>query len=216
MTIQIELESLRKEEDVASRESCGEARGGPQDSAGPGLGAQLRVGEGKADIDAVKKTQEELDAAKVELDQAQREEATGCARVGAALWHHPGPRGRMVPKEGEKSGPERVLIHDAVTADDIANVVSRITGIPVSKLTSGHIEKLVHMEDTLQESVRGQDDAIKVVSNAVRLQRAGLSGENRPLASFSPGPHGRRQDGALQEAGGLPLSRPSRPSCAST
>lgn len=62
--------------------------------------------------------------------------------------------------------------------------MSRVTGIPVSKLTSGHAEKLIHMEDSLRESVRGQDEALKAVSNAVRMQRAGLNGENRPLASF--------------------------------
>ncbi|CRK12220.1 hypothetical protein BN1708_017143, partial [Verticillium longisporum] len=89
---------------------------------------------------------------------------------------------QKIPKEEDKQ--DGSLIHDSVTADDIAAVVSRITGIPVSKLTSGHIQKLVHMEDALQASVRGQDEAIKAVSNAVRLQRAGLSGDNRPLASF--------------------------------
>lgn len=71
-----------------------------------------------------------------------------------------------------------------MNADDIAAVVSRVTGIPVSKLTSGHAEKLIHMEDSLRESVRGQDEALKAVANAVRMQRAGLNGENRPLASF--------------------------------
>ena len=76
------------------------------------------------------------------------------------------------------------MIHEAVTADDIASVVSRVTGIPVTKLTSGLAERLIHMEDTLRESVRGQDEALNAVANAVRMQRAGLNGENRPLASF--------------------------------
>jgi ATP-dependent Clp protease ATP-binding subunit ClpB len=92
---------------------------------------------------------------------------------------------QKLPKEGEQpQAKEGTLIHDSVTADDIATVVSRITGIPVSKLTSGHIEKLIHMEDMLRQSVRGQDEALKAVADAVRMQRAGLSGENRPLASF--------------------------------
>jgi ATP-dependent Clp protease ATP-binding subunit ClpB len=63
-------------------------------------------------------------------------------------------------------------------------VVSKSTGIPVTKLMSGEVEKLIHMEDTLRLSVRGQDEALTAVANAVRMQRAGLSGENRPLASF--------------------------------
>lgn len=91
-----------------------------------------------------------------------------------------------LPKDGE-SGTESsdgTLIHDSVNADDIAAVVSRVTGIPVSKLTSGHAEKLINMEASLRESIRGQDEALNAVANAVRLQRAGLNGENRPLASF--------------------------------
>jgi len=88
-----------------------------------------------------------------------------------------------LPKEGEAS-ENGTLIHESVTADDIASVVSRVTGIPVTKLSSGHAERLINMEDSLRESVRGQDEALKAVANAVRMQRAGLNGENRPLASF--------------------------------
>lgn len=186
MTIQIELESLRKEKDIASRERREKLESdlkALQDEVSQ-LTAQWE--KEKSEIGAVKKTQEELDAARIELDQAQREGKFARAselRFGII----PSLEARL-PKEEEAaesdSGSSTTLIHDAVTADDIAAVVSRITGIPVSKLTSGHIEKLVHMEEMLQESVRGQDEAIKAVSNAVRLQRAGLSGDNRPLASF--------------------------------
>jgi ATP-dependent Clp protease ATP-binding subunit ClpB len=92
-----------------------------------------------------------------------------------------------LPKDGEsgtETSADGSLIHDAVSADDIASVVSRVTGIPITKLTSGHAEKLIQMEDTLRQSVRGQDEALEAVSNAVRMQRAGLNGEGRPLASF--------------------------------
>jgi len=182
MTIQIELESLRKDTDVASRERRAKLEEDLKKLQGEvsTLGAQWE--KEKAEMDKVKKTQEELDAARVELDRAQREGDFGRAselRFGTI----PGLEAKL-PEESERAESGRTLIHDSVTADDIANVVSRITGIPVSKLTSGHIEKLVHMEDTLRESVRGQDEAIRAVSNAVRLQRAGLSGDNRPLASF--------------------------------
>ena len=76
------------------------------------------------------------------------------------------------------------MIHDSVTSDDIANVVARATGIPVTKLMAGEVEKLVKMEETLRSHVRGQDQALTAVANAVRMQRAGLNGENRPLGSF--------------------------------
>jgi ATP-dependent Clp protease ATP-binding subunit ClpB len=182
MTIQIELESLRKENDVASRERREKLEGDLTKLQGEVATLNSQWEKEKAEVEKVKKTQQDLDAARVELEQAQRAGDFGRAselRFGIL----PSLEARL-PKEGERSETDRILIHDSVTADDIANVVSRITGIPVSKLTSGHIEKLVHMEDTLKESVRGQDEAIRAVSNAVRLQRAGLSGENRPLASF--------------------------------
>ena len=182
MTIQIELESLRKEKDVASRERKEKLEGdlkALQDQVSE-LNSQWEKERGE--IDAVKKIQEDLDAARIELDRAQRE--GNFARASELRFGVIPDLENKVPKEEENSGADQTLIHDAVTADDIAAVVSRVTGIPVSKLTSGHIEKLVRMEDTLKESVRGQDEAIKAVSNAVRLQRAGLSGENRPLASF--------------------------------
>jgi ATP-dependent Clp protease ATP-binding subunit ClpB len=91
-----------------------------------------------------------------------------------------------LPKDGHSTAKtsEGSLIHESVTADDIAAVVSRVTGIPVTKLTSGHAERLINMEDALRQSVRGQEEALKAVSNAIRMQRAGLNGENRPLASF--------------------------------
>lgn len=79
---------------------------------------------------------------------------------------------------------ENSLFHDAVTAEDIAVVVSRVTGIPVGRLNSGTAERLLQMEEILRMSIRGQDEALKAVSKAVRMQRAGLNGENRPLASF--------------------------------
>ena len=184
MTVQIELESLRKEKDVASKERREKLENDLKKYQEELNELNSRWEKEKAEVDSVKKIQEELDKARFELEQAQRLGNFGKAselRFGVI----PNLEQRL-PKENqaEQDNGDEALIHDSVTADDIANVVSRITGIPVSKLTSGHIEKLVHMEDTLRESIKGQDDAIKAVSNAVRLQRAGLSGENRPLASF--------------------------------
>jgi ATP-dependent Clp protease ATP-binding subunit ClpB len=180
MTVQIELESLRKEKDVASRERREKLEADLKKLQDEITGLTTRWEKERSEIDAVKKTQEELDKARVELDVAQREGNFG--RAGELRYSVIPQLEEKIPKDGEKQ--EGSLIHDSVTADDIAAVVSRVTGIPISKLTSGHIEKLVHMEDSLRQSVRGQDEAIKAVSNAVRLQRAGLSGDNRPLASF--------------------------------
>lgn len=184
MTIQIELESLRKESDVASKERREKLENDLKKLNEEISGLNARWEKERAEIESVKKIQEDLDKAKFALEQAQREGNFGRAselRFGVIP-----DLEQKLPKEGEaqESTSSETLIHDSVSPDDIANVVSRITGIPVTKLTSGHIEKLVHMEDSLSQAVKGQDEAIKAVSDAVRLQRAGLSGENKPLASF--------------------------------
>ncbi|KAK3392987.1 P-loop containing nucleoside triphosphate hydrolase protein [Podospora didyma] len=182
MTIQIELESLRKEKDIASQERREKLEADLNKYQEEVNGLTERWEKEKAEIDAIKQTQAELDKARVELEVAQREGNFGKAselRFGVI----PTLEAKL-PKDNEKAEGEGTLLHDSVTADDIANVVSRITGIPVSRLTSGHTERLIHMEDILRESVRGQDEALKAVADAVRMQRAGLSGENRPLASF--------------------------------
>ena len=190
MTIQIELESLRKESDVASKERREKLERDLKKYQDEISELNTRWEKEKSEIESVKKAQEELDKARFELEQAQRD--GNFARASELRFGVIPDLEQRLPSDSEaaaaaaqaKQESDSSLVHDAVTSDDIANVVSRITGIPVSKLTSGHIEKLVHMEDTLGNSVKGQDEAIKAVSDAVRLQRAGLSGENRPLASF--------------------------------
>lgn len=186
MTIQIELESLRKETDVASkerREKLAETLKSKQVEA-----AKLQEiwDKERAEIEAIKKTKEDLEKARIELEQAQRE---GNFAKASELRYATIPKlQKQLPKDGTEASStgkgRQSLIHDSVTADDIANVVSRSTGIPVTKLMAGEVEKLVHMEDTLRQSIKGQDEALKAVANAVRMQRAGLSGENRPIASF--------------------------------
>jgi ATP-dependent Clp protease ATP-binding subunit ClpB len=188
MTIQIELESLRKETDIASKErkeALERSLTLKQDKAGE-LTAKWE--KERAEIDDIKKAKEELEQARMDLDRAQRE---GNFAKASELRYAtiPGLEQKLRPQEqseegGSSSDATESLLHDSVTADDIAGVVARTTGIPVNKLMSGEVEKLVHMEDTLRQSVRGQDEALKSVANAVRMQRAGLSGENRPLASF--------------------------------
>ena len=186
MTLQIELESLRKETDIASkerREKLEITLKSKQEEA-----AKLTEvwDQERAEIEGIKKTKEELEKARIELEQAQRE--GNFAKAGELRYATIPKLQELLPNEGAEvtttSEGGQAMIHDSVTADDIANVVSRSTGIPVTKLMAGEVEKLVHMEDTLRQSVKGQDEALTAVANAVRMQRAGLSGENRPLASF--------------------------------
>lgn len=182
MTIQIELESLRNEKDIASRERREKLEQDLKACQEEANTLTERWEKERTEIAAIKMAQAELDKARVELDRAQRE--GNFARASELRFGVIPSLEQKVPKEDEKPAADGTLIHDSVTADDIATVVSRITGIPVAKLTSGHIEKLINMEDILRQSVRGQDEALKAVADAVRMQRAGLSGENRPLASF--------------------------------
>ena len=185
MTIQIELESLRKETDVASverKDRLEDTLRSKQDEVN--MLTEKWESE-RAEIESLKKEKEDLESARLELDQAQRD--GNFAKAGELRYSRIPQLEQRIPAEGaDMSSTKRPdsLLHDSVTADDIANVVSKTAGIPVQRLMSGEIEKLVSMEDTLRRSVRGQDDALRSVANAVRMQRAGLSGEHRPIASF--------------------------------
>ncbi|GCB22562.1 heat shock protein 78, mitochondrial [Aspergillus awamori] len=183
-TIQIELESLRKETDVSSRERRDKLQEDLKVKQEEARKLTEVWEKEKAEIEELKRAKEELERARFELEKAQRE--GNFAKAGELRYATIPSLEAKLPKEGEEQATkaQTSLIHDSVTADDIGNVVSRTTGIPVNKLMAGEVEKLIKMEDTLRKSVRGQDEALSAVANAVRMQRAGLSGENRPLASF--------------------------------
>lgn len=186
MTVQIELQSLRKETDIASRER----REHLEETLKSKQNDLLKLSEvwnnKKDQIEAIKATKSLLDKARIELYQAQRE---GDFEKASRITYSAIPELlAKLPKEGSGSSnntnTDELMGHDSVTVDDIAAVVSKTTGIPLNKLQSGEIEKLVHIEETLRQYVRGQDEALSAIANAVRMQRAGLSGQNRPLASF--------------------------------
>lgn len=181
LTIQIELESLRKEQDVASnerREKLEIVLKGKQEE----VVKLTKVWEGeRAEINKIKRAREELELSRHELKQASQ--AGDFAKASLLQYGVIPTLKKKLPKDGDPT-PEGSLIHDSVDSDDIARVVSRATGIPVQKLMTGEVEKLVHLEDEIRKHVRGQDEALKVVADAVRLQRAGLTPETRPMASF--------------------------------
>jgi ATP-dependent Clp protease ATP-binding subunit ClpB len=185
MTIQIELESLRKETDIASKERRERLEQTLKQKQDEVEVLTKKWEQERLELDEIKSAQENLEKAKLELEQARRE--GNFARAGELQYSRIPELEQKLPNDEEGSvdgGRPDSLLHDSVTADDIAAVVSRATGIPLSKLNSGDVEKLLHMEDTLRQSVKGQDEALTAIGNAVRLQRAGLSGENRPIASF--------------------------------
>jgi ATP-dependent Clp protease ATP-binding subunit ClpB len=182
MTIQIELESLRKETDIASKERRERLEGNLKTKQEEVAKLMEQWEKERAEIDEIKNVKGNLEKARLELDQAQRE--GNFAKAGELRYSKIPELEQRLPNDGAAGKAPNSLLHDSVTADDIATVVSRTTGIPVTKLMAGEVEKLIHMEDSLRKHVRGQDEALKAVANAVRMQRAGLSGDNRPLASF--------------------------------
>ncbi|KAF2120477.1 P-loop containing nucleoside triphosphate hydrolase protein [Lophiotrema nucula] len=185
MTIQIELESLRKETDIASKERRERLEENLKKKQGEVKVLMERWEKERAEIQDIKNIKESLEKARLELEQAQRE--GNFAKAGELRYSRIPELEQKLPKDEDAAmtgkSPD-TLLHDSVTADDIAAVVSRTTGIPVSKLMRGESEKLIHMEDSLRNHVRGQDEALTAVANAIRMQRAGLSGDNRPIASF--------------------------------
>jgi ATP-dependent Clp protease ATP-binding subunit ClpB len=136
----------------------------------------------KAALQGATKIKEQIEAARVELDAAQRRQ--DYARMSEIQY------GRLPELEKQLAAAQAAekqefrLVQDRVTDEEIAEVVSRWTGIPVSKMLQGEREKLLHMEQDLHRRVVGQDEAVRAVSDAIRRARAGLSDPNRPYGSF--------------------------------
>ena len=184
MTIEIELESLRKEEDQLSidRKHKLEKELEVKKSELKELTDQWE--SEKRAIDAVKNAKSELEKAKYELEQATREgDYARASRIQYASIPELQDKIQELSKN-ELAAKSSNLLHDSVTSEDIAGVISKMTGIPVNNLLKGEKDKLLDMNILLRQSVVGQDEAIDAVSDAVRLQRAGLTSENRPIASF--------------------------------
>jgi ATP-dependent Clp protease ATP-binding subunit ClpB len=178
--LKIEREALRKETDKASQERLQklEKELAELEEESGRLTTQWQAEKDK--LASGQQLKEQLDGARLELERVQRE--GNLARAGELAY------GVIPDLEKKLAEAEEVaeshMLKEEVTADDIAAVVSRWTGIPVDKMLEGEREKLLQMEDALRSSVIGQDEAIAAISNAVRRARAGLQDPNRPIGSF--------------------------------
>ncbi|HUB25364.1 MAG TPA: ATP-dependent chaperone ClpB [Tepidisphaeraceae bacterium] len=186
MQIQIEIESLRKEKDPASRQRREKAEHELAELQEKNTSLTARWENEKGVMNGIKKTQEEIEAKDVELEQAQRQ---GKLENAARLKHYELPQLRKQLEEGQKKLAKLAadgggLVKDEVGAEQIAQVVSRWTGVPVSRMLEGEREKLIKMEERLADRVIGQEQAVRAVSDAVRRNRAGLGDPNRPIGSF--------------------------------
>ena len=178
--LKIEREALKRETDPASRDRLGNLEGELANLEQQSSELTQRWQAEKDKISAEARLKEQLDAARLELEQAQR--AGDLAKAGELSY---GRIPELQRKLDEAAGATKgAMLREEVTADDIAGVVARWTGIPVERMLSGEREKLLKMEESIGKRVIGQKEAVRAVSTAVRRARAGLQDPNRPLGSF--------------------------------
>jgi ATP-dependent Clp protease ATP-binding subunit ClpB len=180
--IQLKIEelALAKESDQASKDRLAVLREELANLEQQSAELTTRWQNERDKIAAEGKIKEALDHARLELEQAQR--AGDLAKAGELSYGRiPELEKQLVEAQGAS---DNALLREEVTADDIASVVSKWTGIPVDRMMEGEREKLLKMEEVIGQRVIGQQDAVRAVSKAVRRARAGLQDPNRPLGSF--------------------------------
>ena len=180
LRLKIEREGLRRETDAASVDRLETLEGELANLEQQSAELTTRWQAEKDKIAGEAKLKEQLDAARLELEQAQR--GGDLAKAGELSYGRiPALEKQLAEAQGATQG---AMLREEVTADDIAGVVSRWTGVPVDRMLEGEREKLLKMEEVLGARVIGQSDAVRAVSTAVRRARAGLQDPNRPLGSF--------------------------------
>jgi ATP-dependent Clp protease ATP-binding subunit ClpB len=185
MQLEIELQSLGTDDDdagtAARREQLERALAEERERSSA---MHAEWSAEKATIGAVAELHERIEQARIELERAQREADLGRA---AELQYGTIPELEKQLQSAESAESDSAaprFLKEEVDAEDVAEVVAKWTGIPVSRLMEGEIEKLVHMEDRLHERVVGQDEAVSAVSSALRRSRAGLQDPDRPIGTF--------------------------------
>jgi ATP-dependent Clp protease ATP-binding subunit ClpB len=185
LQLQIERTSLAKEKDPASKERLKRIDADLANLKEKSAALTLQWQNEKAAINAVSIVQSQLEAARTELEKAQRAgDLTKSAEIQYGKIPDLEKKLAAVEKQSAQNPGRHALLRQEVTDEDIANVVSSWTHIPVSRMLEGERQKLVKMEERLQQRVVGQSSAIKAVSDAVRRARSGLQDPNRPIGSF--------------------------------
>jgi ATP-dependent Clp protease ATP-binding subunit ClpB len=185
MQLEIEREALKREKDEASRERLAKLEKELANLKGEGDALQARWQTEKSGVQRLRTLREQIEETKIQIERAERQYDLNKA---AELKY-----GRLTELERQlaeeekriealKAGPR--LLKEEVDEEDIAQVVSRWTGVPVAKLLEGEMQKLLHLETSLHERVIGQDEAVRAVAEAVMRARAGLKDPNRPIGSF--------------------------------
>ncbi|MGD2158313.1 MAG: ATP-dependent chaperone ClpB [Anaerolineales bacterium] len=185
MQLEIEREALKKEKDKASKDRLQKIEKEMADLKEESKQLHTRWNTEKAAISELQSTKEKIEQIRLEIERAERRnELEKVARLRY------GTLRELEDKLSEQEAliktlqSDGALLKEEVDAEEIASVVSRWTGIPVSRLLEGETEKLLHMEERLHRRLVGQDEAVQAVSNAVRRSRAGLQDPDRPIGSF--------------------------------
>jgi ATP-dependent Clp protease ATP-binding subunit ClpB len=185
LQLEIERESLKKERDKASKERVNHIEADIAGLKEQANALRARWETEKAAIDEIRATKASMDETRVQIEQAERRadlEASARLRYGTLVeLEQQLARQESRLAELQEGG---AMLKEEVDGEDVAEIVSKWTGIPVSKLMEGEVEKLLKMERRLHRRVVGQNDAIVAVSNAVRRSRAGLQDSQRPIGSF--------------------------------
>ncbi len=185
MQLEIERQALQKEKDKASKERLEKLEQELADLREQAAELHTRWETEKQAIAALRAVKEKIEQAHIEMEDAERRnDLEKAARLRYGLLRELEQQLREAENRLKEIQAQGALLKEEVDAEEIAEIVSRWTGIPVSRLMEGEMQKLLHMEERLHRRVVGQDEAIRVVSNAVRRARAGLQDPNRPIGSF--------------------------------
>ncbi len=182
MRQEVEEAALKKESDPASKKRLAEMQSELAESREKANQLKMRWESEKEDVQKISDKKSELDQAKHELEEAENNYDLEKA---AKLQHAVIPElEKQLAKLEQVKRPDNWLVEESVTEEEIASVVSRLTGVPVAKLVQGERQKLLHLAENLHKRVIGQDEAVDAVSNAVLRSRAGLQDPSKPLGSF--------------------------------
>jgi ATP-dependent Clp protease ATP-binding subunit ClpB len=180
--LEIERVALAKETDAASKERLEDLDAELANLQEQIAGMKAHWQSEKGAIAHIRQLKEQLEALRVEVERSQDLERAAEIRYGRI----PELERQIQAATAELDALQRdkKMLKEEVDEEDIAEVVSKWTGVPVSRLMEGEVQKLIRLEEVLHERVVGQDDAVRVVANAIRRSRAGLSDPNRPIGSF--------------------------------
>ncbi len=185
MQLEIEREALKKEKDKASKERLEKLEGELAELREKSKAITARWQAEKQAIGQLRALKEKLEQTRTEMERAERAaDLEKAARLRYGELRALEEQIRAAEAKLKAMQAEGALLKEEVDAEEVAAIVARWTGIPVDKLLEGETQKLLHMEENLHQRVVGQEDAIRVVSNAVRRARAGLQDPNRPIGSF--------------------------------